>query len=1066
MPALHSLRASARLATSAALLLAAGAAAPLHAQVVSEQVAPGVVRFFASPTAQSSAMPSVALEQPLAATGPAPANFPIAVDFNQHFGRSSAGINVPDGTSFYGTGMVTGPLLRNGRFVSIYNDDSYAYGPDDDRLYQAHPWVLAVRPDGSAFAVWADTTWRSEADLTDTTGYDIRFTADGPDFAVYVIDQPSPQAVMQTMIDLMGAMPMPPLWSIGYHQCRYSYTPDTRVLQVAQEFRNRNIPGEVIWMDIDYMDQFKIFTFNPNTFSDPALLDDQLDAIDFKSVWMINPGVKFEPGYWVFDEGNANDVWTKQPDGVTDFTGEVWPGLSKWPDFTRQATRDWWADLYAPYMSIGIDGVWNDMNEPAVFFGPDWTMPDDNWHRADPELGGPGPHNRYHNIYGMQMVRASRDGILAANPDKRPFVLSRANYLGGHRYAASWTGDNVADEYHLDLSIPIVLNMGLSGQAFSGPDIGGFVGDGWDDLFARWMGVGAMLPFSRGHTTQFTRDKEPWAWGPQVEHVSRLALNRRYRLLRHFYTAFWQTHTTGVPVARPLFFAEPDNLALRAEDDVFLVGDGLIVSTATDTPTACGIAGANFPTPSGPLYRFGFPQTNDPASPSDTSEPQLPDMFLIGGHIVPAGPIIQSSEELLPDTPLELIVALDENGQAEGVLYEDAGDGWAFQQGDYLATTYRAETLPNGDVRVFVHATEGQRARPARQLTVRLLTGELTDVTATAADGQDVVLTPPTGALAINNRNDQPPATDGCNIPADFSPNRGGIVLATQTTPTQWGDNDNELNQLFARLDAQSNTLHVGVTGNLQGAALVVFIDSNPDDGQNQLDTTDIGSPPNGLPQLGNLAFDPGFAPDTLFFINSFDSSPRFWVDQVELDAGSPAVKTYRGTALAEAGDGQLAGGFNPNDLRAALTDHNTLGVTPFSADDAPSATSGLELAVPIADLDWNTGPCANLRIAVVILDSQGLISNQMLPSLPDGPSNFGVAPDLAFVQGQQFATASLSPLPGDANDDNQVNADDLLAVLADFGQTAPDLSGDVTADGQVNADDLLAVLADFGQSC
>jgi alpha-glucosidase len=1051
-----------------ALLAGLALAGPAVGQVVSEQVAPGVVRFFASPSHQASAMPSVALEQPLAATGPAPVDFPISVDFTTHFGRESVGIDVEPGTSFYGTGMVSGPLLRNGQFVTAYNDDSYAYGDGDEQLYQSHPWVLGVRPDGSAFGVWADTTWRSEIDLTDTTGYDIRFTADGPEFAVYVIDEASPQAVLGTMSQLMGSMPMPPLWSIGYHQCRYSYTPDTRVMEVAQGFRDRDIPAEVIWMDIDYMDGFRIFSFNPTTFSDPAGLDADLDAIDFKSVWMINPGVKFEPGYSIYDAGEANDVWVKQPDGVSDFVGEVWPGLSKWPDFTNAGVRSWWSDLYGPFMANGIDGVWNDMNEPAVFYGPEWTMPDNNWHRADAALGGPGPHNRYHNIYGMQMVKASREGILAAKPNKRPFVLSRANYLGGHRYAACWTGDNVANEYHLDLSIPIVLNLGLSGQPFSGPDIGGFVNDGWDDLFARWMGVGAMLPFSRGHTTQNTRDKEPWAWGPDVERVSRLALNRRYRLLRHFYTAFYQAHTEGLPVARPLFFAEPENLGLRSEDDVFIVGDGLVVSTANNGGTACATSGATFPAPSGPLYRFGFPQSDAPGAPLDVEEPQLPDMFLLGGSIVPAGPIIQHSGEMV-GTDLELIVALDENGEAEGVLYEDAGDGWGFQQGDYLLTTYRAETLPSGDVRVYVATTEGQRTRPTRDVTVRLLTGELTDVTATGIDGEDVTLTPPP-SLVATVRNDLPaPAVDGCAIPSDFDASRGGAVLATQTTPTLWGDNSDELNQLFARLDEQGGVLHVGITGNLNAAALALFVDANPSDGQSQLDTTGLSAPPNGLPQLGGLAFDVGFAPEDLFYVNAFSDSGQFWIDQVALDAGAPASKTFRGTNFKETGNGDLTQGVNPNGLRVALTDHNTLGVNGVIADGADTATSGIEFSIPLADLDWvgsGANGCGSVRIAAVIVDGGGVVSNQMLPSLPNGPSNFGVAPDLAFVDGQQFASFGFGSLASDITGDGAVTGPDLVALLSEFGQTGVDLAGDITGDGAVTGADLVELLSQFGDSC
>ncbi|MBL4698584.1 MAG: alpha-glucosidase, partial [Phycisphaerales bacterium] len=302
------------------------------------------------------------------------------------------------------------------------------------------------------------------------------------------------------------------------------------VKEVADEFRARSLPADVIWMDIDYMDQYRVFTFDEEEFPNPKELNAYLDSVGFSNVWMIDPGVKAEEGYFVYDSGTEHDAWTKKADGTV-FNGEVWPGVCVFPDYLNKDVRTWWAGLYKDFMSYDIDGVWNDMNEPAVFNSKTKTMPEDNIHDADPELGGPGSHARYHNVYGMQMIKATREGVMAANPNKRPFVLSRANYLGGHRYGATWTGDNSATWEHLDMSIPMSINLGLSGQPFVGPDIGGFAYNGDGELYARWMGFGTLFPFARSHTAKGNIDKEPWSFTPEIEATSRRALERRYRLM-------------------------------------------------------------------------------------------------------------------------------------------------------------------------------------------------------------------------------------------------------------------------------------------------------------------------------------------------------------------------------------------------------------------------------------------------------------------------------------------------------------------------------------------------------
>jgi alpha-glucosidase len=685
-----------RLALVLVLVAAAWPAVVLPAAApVAEDVGPGLVRFHASAAARDRALPSLCLVEPLQAAGPAAAA-DVVPQFSRVQGRASVFIEIADGVDLYGTGEVPGPLRRNGTRTVAWNTDAYAWHTQSLSLYQSHPWVLAVRPDGSAFGVIADTPERCLIDLRQG----IRFEAAGPEFPVIVIEGATPQTVVRQLGRLTGTMPLPPLWALGYHQCRYSYTPDDRVREIAHEFRERDIPCDVIWFDIDYMEGFRCFTVNTWDFPDMRGLVADLDEQGFQTVAIIDPGIKVEPGYHVYDGGTAIDAWVRNAWGEP-YRGHVWPGECVFPDFTRADVRAWWGGLYSQFLQLGIDGVWNDMNEPAVFNVEGKTMPLDNRHAADPELGGPGNHARFHNVYGMLMARGTWEGVLKARPERRPFVLTRANHLGGQRWAATWTGDNVADWIHLDMSISNVLNLGLSGQPLVGPDIGGFAGAGDGRLFARWMGIGALLPFARGHTGKGNIDKEPWAFGPEVEATCRRALQVRYRLLPYLYTLMREAEQTGLPPVRPLFFADPADQRLRSQDDAFLLGDDLLVACRT--------------TPDGPLPDV-FPAGNwrrISIVDGDLQDPDLPALFLREGAALPLGPVVEFSGERPLDT-IELVVNPGADGRTAGVLYQDDGDGFAYRDGDWRVTTF---TFVVGEGAAM--ASEGSWDGPAPSVTVR-----------------------------------------------------------------------------------------------------------------------------------------------------------------------------------------------------------------------------------------------------------------------------------------------------------------------------------------------------------
>lgn len=676
--------------------LALLALSSVHAQKVSIQkttlVGKNIVEFIPSGF-DKNLTPSLILQKEPVRAGEVSKDWKLVPEFVTKDGKASASLKLTGNISLYGGGEVTGPLLRNGQSIKLWNTDTGAYSVEGGkRLYQSHPWVMGVREDGTAFGILFDSSWKAELH---TKSDEIVFNTEGALFRVYIIDRQSPQDVLMGLAELTGTIKLPARWTLGYHQCRFSYATEQRVREIADTFRTKNIPCDVIWMDIDYMNEYRIFTFDKKKFPDPKTLNNDLHKKGFRAIYMIDPGVKVDENYSVYQSGSKNDIWVKKPDGAI-YQGKVWPGYCAFPDFTMPKARNWWSGLYKDFLATNIDGVWNDMNEPAVFDGdlPEnerlGTMPYDTPHRGGGDLPK-GSHLLYHNAYGRLMVEASYEGILKANPTKRPFLLTRSNILGGQRYAATWTGDNYASMEHLKLSVPMSLTLGLSGQPYSGPDIGGFLGNTSGDLWANWLGFGAFMPFARGHACDGTNNKEPWAYGEAIEKTSKIALERRYRLIPYMYTVFQNTSKNGIPVMAPVFFADPKNQDLRAEEQVFLVGEDLLVIPAF----------ANNPKLPRGIWE-GLSLVD-----GDVDDAYQAKLKIKGGSIIPAGKIIQNTGENSFD-PLTLMVCLDEKGKAQGKLYIDEGDGWGYQKGEYSLVTFTAEKQGN-DVVIKVSAKEGKR---------------------------------------------------------------------------------------------------------------------------------------------------------------------------------------------------------------------------------------------------------------------------------------------------------------------------------------------------------------------
>jgi len=642
---------------------------------------------------------------------------------------------LPQGTAIYGLGEKTGPLNKRGLAWTMWNTDT-SYGPSTDPIYQSIPFFLAAK-DANFHGIFLDNPWRSSFDFDKESRDTLSFGAEGGELNYYVLAGPTAKDVLQRYTDLTGRLELPPLWSLGYQQCRYSYYPESRVREIAKTFREKKIPCDVLYLDIDYMDGFRCFTWNPKWFPNPKKLTDDLHADGFHVVTIVDPGIKHEPGYAVFDSGTRQNAWLTKPDGDP-YVGRVWPGDSVFPDFTNPTVRDWWADLFPQFITnSGVDGIWNDMNEPANFALPTHTVPLDIRFNNEGELAS---HRAAHNVYGMQMHRATRDGLLRARPGQRTFTLTRATYAGGQRFGASWTGDNASTWEHLRLSISMTLGMGLSGLPFVGPDIGGFNGGASPELYARWIQVGALLPYCRTHTSWTSPDQEPWSFGPKVEKIARDSIRRRYELLPHIYTLMEESTRTGVPIVRPVWMEFPAWHNDWDEGSIFLLGCELLVmptlhSEARDR-TVWLPPGVWFDLASGNIHAAGQPV------PVSGALDHLP-LFTRAGAIIPMQSPIQHTAEK-PNDPL-IIDVWPSSGESTGMLYEDDGASYKFQKGEFRRTRFRCRADGN-NIDVTIFKPEGTYIPPKRTPLIRFhgLGGEVES--ARCAHGEEF----PAADLAMN----------------------------------------------------------------------------------------------------------------------------------------------------------------------------------------------------------------------------------------------------------------------------------------------------------------------------
>ncbi|EPX61636.1 Alpha-glucosidase [Cystobacter fuscus DSM 2262] len=632
--------------------------------------------------------------------------------------RSRLSLHTPPDEAWLGFGEKVGSLDKRGMHFTFWNTDVVPHHPDTDPLYQSIPFSIGLR-EGVAWGVFLDESWRMEADVAAEDPSVLCWESSGPELDTYVIAGPLPADVVRRYTSLTGRMPLPPLWSLGAQQSRWGYENAREIRSVLQGYRAHKVPLDVVYLDIDYMEGYKVWTWDRTRYPDPAGLAREAAAQGVRLVTIIDPAVKQEPGYRVYDEALANDYLVRNDRGSV-LAGEVWPKPAVFPDFTREAVRAWWGQQHRAFLDVGISGFWNDMNEPACFkvingdetFGVIGTRSVDKGRVEGPTLPhdarhGDKRHLEVHNVYALGMARGAYEGLRALAPERRPFILTRAGSPGIQRYSAVWSGDNSSYWAHLELSICMLLGLGLSGVSFVGSDVPGFLGRPTGELLVRWTQAGVFYPLFRNHSAKGTPYKEPWRFGEPYLSIAREWFERRYRLMPTLYSLMHESSQEGLPALRPLIMYAPGDTEALRMDDAFFFGRDLLVA---------------------PVARQGRTHRH---------------MYLPEGRWLPffnlgqsGGEVIEGRQHVLAEAPLDTVpmwlraggaLALTEPAlhtttanwahltwhihaapRVEARLYEDAGEGYGASRLTRLAGTW-------ADGRFVLERTTEGKLPPARE---------------------------------------------------------------------------------------------------------------------------------------------------------------------------------------------------------------------------------------------------------------------------------------------------------------------------------------------------------------
>ncbi|PYZ97411.1 alpha-glucosidase [Alteribacter lacisalsi] len=616
---------------------------------------------------------------------------PIVSEGEKGMGHSAAGEvicfkNADADDHYYGFGEKTGFLDKSGEKMTMWNTDVYApHNPETDALYQSIPFFMTLR-NGRAHGLFFDNTGKTHFNMRKDQGTYF-FSGESGQLDYYVLAGPGMKEVLGNYTVLTGNMPLPPKWALGYHQSRYSYETESEVRELVNSFLEKEIPVDAIYLDIHYMDGYRVFTFDEDRFPDPKKLIADLKEKGVRVVPIVDPGVKKDPEYLAYQEGIREGHFCKYIDGAI-YHGDVWPGSSAFPDFTSDAVRDWWGNKHTFYTDLGVEGIWNDMNEPAVF-NETKTMDIAVMHDNN---GNPKTHRELHNIYGLKMGEATYEGMKKNLGGKRTFLLTRAGFAGVQRYGSVWTGDNRSFWEHLQLAIPMCMNLGMSGVPFTGPDVGGFAHDANGQLLARWTQFGTFTPYFRNHSAIGTVRQEPWSFGEEVEANVKKYIDLRYIWMPQLYKLFRDASVTGLPVMRPLVLEYPEDKNTFNLSDQFMVGDNVIIAPIT----APDMFHRAVYLPEGKWVNYWTKENlQGPKHILTEADIQTLPIFVKADSVVAHGSPKQSTA--VEELEYQLHVYTGDKGETSYTLYEDDGETFGYEKNEafekYVQFSYDRDML-------------------------------------------------------------------------------------------------------------------------------------------------------------------------------------------------------------------------------------------------------------------------------------------------------------------------------------------------------------------------------------
>jgi alpha-glucosidase len=586
---------------------------------------------------------------------------------------------------FYGLGDKTGHLNKRGYEYEMWNtDDPSPHVESHKSLYKSIPFFITFRMN-TAFGIFFDNTFKSYFDMGKENSSYYYFGADDGNLDYYFIAGPQIEQVITRYTALTGTTPLPQLWTLGYHQSRWSYAPESRVMEIANGFREHDIPLDVIHLDVDYMDGYRVFTWDNERFPDPKKTIETLNKKGIKVVTIIDPGVKKDRGYSIYEEGLKKNYYATDKDGIP-YVNAVWPGDSVYPDFSDSAVREWWADNQRIMLDAGVSGIWNDMNEPASFNGP---LPDDVSFKND---GRPTDHREIHNVYGQLMSKATFEGIKKYT-GKRPFVITRACYAGIQKYSTVWTGDNQSFWEHLRMSVPMLLNLGMSGAAYCGCDVGGFFSDSNPELLSRWVQVGCFSPLFRNHSAIGSRDQEPWAFDEETLSINRKYIKLRYQLLPYLYDLMRESEKSGLAPMRPLFLHYPQDSGTHEINDQFLFGSSLLVAPVVEQ----GKRHRTVYLPEGKWFDYWTKTAIEGGRVILVEAPlDVCPIYVKAGALIPNYPVQNYVGEKNVD---ELKVDIYP-GSGSYLHYQDDGESYGYQEGEYNEYLFTQADQKMAEIRI------------------------------------------------------------------------------------------------------------------------------------------------------------------------------------------------------------------------------------------------------------------------------------------------------------------------------------------------------------------------------